>query len=231
MAALLGILLGLLALRWWAMESSSAPYTGTSKADFIAWLGPMAQAQQVRTGLPASVLIAQAAQENGWAGSELMRRANNLHGIKAFSSWTGPVISASTWEERNGVKVPVKGTWRIYPNRTAALADGAVVDSIFRYYPTPEAGVRGYAEVIYRSGLYEAALAYRRDAFTFAALVGPSWATHSAYVAAVHSIMRSNNLTALDVPFERWNLDAAIVPPRHMATWAAAVSALQEQQA
>lgn len=227
MGFLLLVLAGLALLRW-GMQPSV--YAGTSPAEFVAWLGPQASDAQIRTGIPASVVTAQGALESGWGKSRLARETNNLFGVKAGSSWAGQVVSAPTWEVVNGQRIEVPGDWRIYANRAAALAAGQSASSLFRVYRSAREALIDQARVYY-NGLYEPALAHRRDAKTFINLAGPRYATDPAYSSKVLSIMHAHQLERFDVPFDRWNLDAGVVPPRHLATWAAAVTQLQEQQA
>ena len=52
--------------------------------DFIALIGPAAQASRLQTGIPASFVVAQAALESGWGESGLAKRAMNLFGIKGW---------------------------------------------------------------------------------------------------------------------------------------------------
>jgi flagellum-specific peptidoglycan hydrolase FlgJ len=57
------------------------------KHPFFDELIPYAQEMQRRTGIPASVALAQAALESGFGKSLLSKQAKNLFGVKAGSSW------------------------------------------------------------------------------------------------------------------------------------------------
>lgn len=199
------------------------PATG-SPQDFISWLGPQASSAQVRTGIPASVVIAQAAHESGWGMSLLARRTRNMLGVKAGRSWAGPVISATTWEVIAGERVTIPGSWLEYPTTDTAVAAGESRGSLFRVYASAHDAVVDQARVYY-NGLYEEALSYRRSAFAFLDLAGRVYATDPAYVSAVGRLIRQHDLTRWDVPPERWALDGAIVPARHLTTWHAAMNA------
>ncbi len=91
--------------------------------DFIALIGPVAQASRLKTGIPASFVVAQAALESGWGGSGLAKRANNLFGIKADRSWAGPRITLNTREFLNQQWVVIPADWRAYPDWQACLVD------------------------------------------------------------------------------------------------------------
>ena len=43
-----------------------------------------------RSGVPASITLAQGMLESGYGNSELAKKANNHFGIKCHSSWNGP---------------------------------------------------------------------------------------------------------------------------------------------
>ena len=62
-----------------------------STSDFINRYAPHAMEQQIKYGIPASVILAQMAIESSWGTSALARNDNNFFGIKKGSSWTGRV--------------------------------------------------------------------------------------------------------------------------------------------
>ena len=62
-----------------------------STSDFINRYAPYAMEQQIKYGIPASVILAQMAIESSWGTSALARNDNNFFGIKKGSSWAGRV--------------------------------------------------------------------------------------------------------------------------------------------
>ena len=62
-----------------------------SPSEFISRYAPYAMEQQVKYGIPSSVILAQMAVESSWGSSALARNDNNFFGIKRGSSWTGRV--------------------------------------------------------------------------------------------------------------------------------------------
>lgn len=64
-----------------------------SPSEFISRYAPYAMEQQVKYGIPSSVILAQMAVESSWGSSALARNDNNFFGIKRGSSWTGRVLS------------------------------------------------------------------------------------------------------------------------------------------
>lgn len=209
------VALAVLLLAGWAAGMTASRYTGRSPDEFIAWLAPHATAANRRTGIPASVVIAQAALESGWGDSRLTRDAANLFGIKAGSSWRGRVISAPTREYVNGDWVTLPGAWRIYPDRAAAVAAGLPTSSLFRVYSSPIAGIEDHARVIY-NGLYSAALANRARPEAFAHALTGVYATDPHYGTKLVTTMRARNLTRFDVPPSSWALDPGLVPPEYI---------------
>ena len=91
--------------------------------DFIALIGPAAQASRLQTGIPASFVVAQAALESGWGESGLAKRAKNLFGIKADRSWSGQRITLNTREFLNQQWVVIPADWRAYPDWQTCLVD------------------------------------------------------------------------------------------------------------
>ena len=90
--------------------------------EFIAMIAPAAKALELSSKIPASFTIAQAAVESGWGA----RAANNnLFGIKADASWTGPTTLILTHEDVNGVSITVRALFRAYPDWAASLVDHA----------------------------------------------------------------------------------------------------------
>ena len=65
--------------------------------DFLAKVGPLAVADAKKSGILASITIAQACLESGYGTSELATRANALFGIKQHA-WTGPTYTVRSYE-------------------------------------------------------------------------------------------------------------------------------------
>lgn len=62
-----------------------------------------------------SITIAQAILESGWGKSGLAKNGNNLFGIKAFSSWTGPYVEMATKEyDSSGAAYFIIAKFRAY---------------------------------------------------------------------------------------------------------------------
>ena len=73
--------------------------------NFINKIAPLAVEDMKKTGVLASLTIAQAILESGWGESTLAKQHNNLFGIKANSTWNGKSVSL------NGSNWRVYGSW------------------------------------------------------------------------------------------------------------------------
>lgn len=96
---------------------------------FLDLLLVPAQDCQRKTGVPASLTLAQAALESRWGESELARSGCNLFGVKADKSWHGPVTVLRTKEHigggLTGKDVTVVARWRCYANWLESMVDHA----------------------------------------------------------------------------------------------------------
>jgi peptidoglycan hydrolase FlgJ len=96
---------------------------------FVARLGKAAEAAGAATGVPAALILAQAALESGWGRREIKgddgAQSFNLFGIKADRSWRGPVAETTTTENVDGVLQRVRGKFRAYGSYQEAFADYA----------------------------------------------------------------------------------------------------------
>lgn len=73
----------------WVASLNIAFATESPQASFIKRYKDIAIQEMERTGIPASIKIAQALLESGAGKSDLARKANNHFGIKCGGDWTG----------------------------------------------------------------------------------------------------------------------------------------------
>lgn len=70
--------------------TAAASQTGKSPRDlYIEKFAPLAVAEMYRSGVPASITLAQGILESGNGQSELAQKANNHFGIKCHTGWNG----------------------------------------------------------------------------------------------------------------------------------------------
>lgn len=91
---------------------------------FLAMVGPLAQADMQKSGILASLTIAQAILESGWGASELATKANALFGIKADARWSGKAYSKDTKECYDGATyTTITALFRAYDSWAESVAD------------------------------------------------------------------------------------------------------------
>jgi len=145
--------------------------------DFIAAMLPGARQCQQATGVPVGVTLAQAACESAWGAKA---PGNNLFGIKADASWTGPTVSFLTHEELNGRWVEITAAFRAYPDFAGSLVD--------------------HGRFLRNNPRYAACFA-TGDSILFAHGVATAgYATADNYAQTLCAIINGHNLTQYDAP-------------------------------
>lgn len=152
----------------------------TPQEQFVSSIAEAAIDSQAKTGIPASVTIAQAILESYWGSSRLSREANNYFGIKAQTK-TGPagVVWFQVWEVIGG-----RNVMRNEP---------------FRAYNTAEESFVDHGRFFQENGRYAAALAARGDAKQFAREINRAgYATDPAYSSKLIGLMDRYDLYRFD---------------------------------
>ena len=157
-----------------AAESRLNQWSGgrLSPADFVAMLGPIARATMQKMGVPASIIIAQAALETGWGASSI-GTAKNLFGIKG----TGPAGSVSV------------------PTREYGSNGYYTTTANFRKYNTWQESVEDHSRLLSTASRYSRAMAVKHDPKQFAREIHRAgYATDPRYAEKLIQIMDANNL-------------------------------------
>lgn len=95
-----------------------------TRKEFIEKLAPYAIEDYKRTGILASLTLAQGCIESANGNSGLTLSANNLFGIKADNSWKGAYVTMRTAEYRtNGEKYYIDARFRKYDTWYGSVAD------------------------------------------------------------------------------------------------------------
>ncbi|WP_081192151.1 flagellar assembly peptidoglycan hydrolase FlgJ [Halomonas sp. BC1] len=96
---------------------------------FLTKLSAPAQAASRATGVPAELILAQAALETGWGRHEIPTASGgnsyNVFGIKAGSRWQGATTEVVTHEYVNGKRTRVTDSFRVYGSYEEAFTDYA----------------------------------------------------------------------------------------------------------
>ena len=109
-----------------ALDSDGSPI---DVAGFVARMSGAANSAALQSGVPATLILGQAALESGWGQREIMNAdgtpSHNLFGIKAGSSWRGKVAQATTTEFVNGAPQKTVQAFRSYGSYQEAFDDYA----------------------------------------------------------------------------------------------------------
>jgi|UniRef100_UPI000D356528 flagellar protein FlgJ len=97
--------------------------------EFVGRMGASAQAASTASGVPAPLILAQAALESGWGKREIRAddgtQSFNLFGIKADKSWKGATVETTTTEYVDGEPQKVRARFRAYASYDEAFTDYA----------------------------------------------------------------------------------------------------------
>lgn len=157
---------------------------------FIEYIGQLAREDMKKTGILASITIAQAILESGWGKTILAIKANNLFGMKATlsgntwkSDWNGKKYAVYTKEEYDGKIVTILADFRAYDTIAQSIKDhsdylcGAKNGSKLRYE-----GLKGETD-------YTKAIRIIKNG---------GYATDSQYVSKIENIIKTYNLDVFD---------------------------------
>ena len=162
-----------------AAAVAPAASTGTTAGkpvhrDFVDRFKDAAVAAAEATGLPAKVILGQAALESGWGRHEVRDTKGtgsyNLFGIKAGGNWTGATVDAVTTEVVNGVAQKVVQKFRAYASYAESFID--------------------YAKMVANNPRYEKAMQVAGDAVKYASEMGKSgYATDPQYASKLERVL------------------------------------------
>ncbi len=148
-----------------------------TNSEFLEKIGAMANADMKKTGILASLTIAQAILESGWGRSGLSAAPNyNLFGIKG--RYNGNYCLFNTSEYLNGQWVTVKAEFRKYPSWAESIADHSALFNTYDRYKN----LRGLKD-------YRLACQYVRE---------DGYATDPSYTSKLIYLIEANNLTRFD---------------------------------
>ena len=191
--------------------TQASAFSELSEADVVKSVGTLFTADQKKTGILASVSMAQFILESGYGKSELAQNANNVFGMKC--SLSGNTWSGSTWDgkskytkqtkeqNKDGSYETITADFRKYPCVEDSISDhsayllGAKNENKLRYD-----GLKGCTD-------YRKAVQIIKDG---------GYATSLTYVENLCSIIERWNLTRFDVK----ESETAIAWYRVRKTWA-----------
>lgn len=104
-------------------STQASAFKDMTTDQYIETMGPIAQSDYSRTGIFASVTLAQSIIESGWGKSGLTQLANNMFGIKCSSNWTGECINMNTQEYGSSGYYTTGAAWRKYDSVESSVSD------------------------------------------------------------------------------------------------------------
>lgn len=137
---------------------------------FIKTIAPIAQKEQKKYHIPASIIIAQAGTESNWGRSKLAYKYNNLFGIKATSKKNR--VRMYTKENINGKTVEVKQYFTVYNSWEASLKAHA---ELLAHGTKAKPNV--FKDVLKAKNYQEAAWALQKDGYA----TDPNYASELIY--------------------------------------------------
>jgi flagellar protein FlgJ len=147
-----------------APKASAAPLSSSLQGKerqigFLKLHDGAAKAAEAATGIPANFMVAQAAHESGWGRHEIKNpdgsTSFNVFGIKAGSSWKGPVTEVTTTEVIGGQARKVKAKFRAYGSYEEAFTDYAkMMKNNPRYSKVVDSSssAQGFAQGLQKAG-------------------------------------------------------------------------------
>ena len=170
----------------------STSFKTMTPAQFIAVMGPICRADYKKTGILASVSLAQAINETGWGKTVLCQASNNMFGMKCSLSgntWAGSVwdqrsyVAIRTTEEYGGKKVKITAKFRKYPDVATSVAD----HSAYLRYARNGNGYR-YAGITSTTSYVKQLRILKKGGYC----------TWSSYVSELTSLIKKYKLTQWD---------------------------------
>ena len=114
-----------------ALTPNAVPsaYSENFQQGFVQRMTPQALQASQETGVPAPLMLGQAALESGWGRREIRlpdgSNSYNLFGIKAGGNWNGKVAEVTTTEYRSGLPHKQVEKFRAYGSYAEAFSDYA----------------------------------------------------------------------------------------------------------
>ncbi|MCB5187993.1 flagellar assembly peptidoglycan hydrolase FlgJ [Methylobacillus caricis] len=166
-------------------SAQTAAYTShasipRSAQEFMQQMTQHAEAASNDSGIPANLMLGQAALESGWGKRQIVgtdgTASNNLFGIKAGASWKGKTVEAVTTEYINGM--PQKRIEK------------------FRAYDSYADSFRDFASMMQNNPRYQKVLANTDSAAGYAqAMQDAGYATDPKYASKLQRVIENVNRT------------------------------------
>ncbi|MFY2948958.1 flagellar assembly peptidoglycan hydrolase FlgJ [Achromobacter ruhlandii] len=159
--------------------------------NFVSKMSRAATLASQQSGVPARLIMGQAALESGWGQREIKhedgRTSYNLFGIKAGPGWKGKVVNVLTTEYEDGVAKKVTQPFRAYSSYEESFAD--------------------YARLIGNSPRYESVTQARNEIEAARRIQSAGYATDPQYAQKLIGVMSQLRGAAAKVDISRQMLE------------------------
>jgi len=158
--------------------------------EFVTSFLPFARQTEIKTGISAIAILAQAALESGWAKAAI---GNSFFGVKDTDGINGneQLLTTTEYSRRSDLKFPeIISVESVIRNGQKYYK--CIVKDYFRKYDTPEDCFNDHVQFFFRNPRYAKALTVRSDTNRFIeeiALAG--YATDPNYATVLKSVARS----------------------------------------
>ena len=174
------------------IESSATQVSKVAKADFIRKMGPLAKSNYKRTGILASVTMAQAILESGWGQSTLAENGNNLFGMKislSGNNWTGSAWDGVNYYAKKTYEYGSRGRYSITAKfRKYSCVEDSIEDHSAYLLGAKNGSKKRYAGIT-KTKSYKKQLQIIKKG---------GYATSGSYVNDLCRVIRTYNLTKWD---------------------------------
>lgn len=145
---------------------------------FVSRLNEPAQKAALSSGVPAELILAQAALETDWGRRQITTQngadSHNLFGIKAGSQWQGATTQVMTTEYADGEAQKQMERFRVYPTYEAAFNDYArLIRTRPGYAAARNATDAPQAAIALQQGGYATDPRYAQKLISVMATIGP----------------------------------------------------------
>ncbi|MFY1854669.1 flagellar assembly peptidoglycan hydrolase FlgJ [Achromobacter xylosoxidans] len=175
--------------------------------NFVSKMSRAATLASQQSGVPARLIMGQAALESGWGQREIKhedgRTSYNLFGIKAGPSWKGKVVNVF------GIKAGPSWKGKVVNVLTTEYEDGVAkkVTQPFRAYSSYEESFADYARLIGNSPRYEAVTQARNEIEAARRIQSAGYATDPQYAQKLIGVMSQLRGAAAKVDISRQMLE------------------------
>lgn len=174
------------------IENSATQVSNVAKADFIRKVGPLAKGNYKRTGILASVTMAQAILESGWGQSTLAENGNNLFGMKislSGNNWSGSAWDGVNYYAKKTYEYGSKGRYTITAKfRKYSCVEDSIEDHSAYLLGAKNGSKKRYAGIT-KTKSYKKQLQIIKKG---------GYATSGSYVNDLCKVIRTYNLTKWD---------------------------------